>query len=184
MIHPFPSKKLTEERDRLILKTGLYRNISFIIISIILLISLILNFDPAKDFTDKRLPGTLLVILLIIITAILSLLRWELIIDKGNQSIVIHYRILSKQFIRENFPFKRLLAVQIRQIAPGNIPKYSVYQLFLIIQCPKSENGKRGIMIYSNTNRSEIENIGKRIAAFTNSQYLVDNDKPLDTEKI
>ncbi len=178
MIHASPSKKLVEEKNRLILKTGLYRNISFVVLLVVLLISFILNFDPTKDLSGKQLPGTLLVILLIISTSILSLLKWELIIDKEHHNLVIRYRILSHQFTRENITLDKLRGIKIHRISPGGIPKYSIYQLTLMVTCPKAENGEREIMIYSNTTKSETEIIGKKIANFINTRYLDDISNP------
>ncbi len=167
MIHAAPSKKLIEEQNRLILKTGLSRNISFFVLFVILIISFILNFNPSTDFSGNQLPGTLLIISLIILTGGLSLLKWELVIDRDNHSIVTQYKVLSWQLTRENIPFEKLHGTKISQILPGGIPKYSIYQLFLIVECTKTKNGEREIMIYSNTNKSETERIREKISEFT-----------------
>ena len=165
MIHQGPLKKLKIEGDTLTLKTGIYRNISFFILFILILVALITNISPPDDFRGERLPGTLVVIILLFFSALMSLHRWELRAETGR--ITIRHNFLLFSLSERSYSYSELKDIEIRDIKPGGIARYGFYQLFLVFAPGGSE--KRGIkreIIYSTRDHITVKKMAESLKSF------------------
>ncbi|GEM_PF-6864687 len=161
MIHQGPLKKLKIEGDLLTIKTGIYKNISFFILFIILLIAVITNISFPDDFRGQRLTGTLVIIILLVSSALMSLHRWELKAKGGR--ITIQHNFMLFSLLGRSYSYDELKSIEVEDIQPGGIARYKFYQLFLFFQ--RSDSEKREV-IYSTSDQATVKEMAESLKSF------------------
>ena len=85
-----PAKRLRFRGDSVVvLETNPSRRVLYAFLFVVLLIALVMNLDPSRDFTGNRLVGTTVFLLIMLALLAVSLSSWRMVCNREAGEIVV-----------------------------------------------------------------------------------------------
>jgi hypothetical protein len=172
-----------ENPERLILRTNPMRRGLFFFIAVLLLVSFLLGFDPARDLNPPRLGGTVFYFILLAVSLGTGLWEKRFIFDKKKMEFLTRVCFGKLPVIVSEpvglLSITSVVLQQLRLIPEGALRKKSggktltgtvldrkkmYYKLFLQI-------GDRRRLLEEASSSEELEEIGKTLAAFLGAVF-------------